>query len=124
MALKYTKVKEHPTIFLRLFGITPYQFEKIIIQLEPLWEKRILGVYKRPGRDFKLSMEEMVLLTLLYYRSYVSQLFVGFLFGIDDSRVCRLIRRIEPLLAQVVAISKYLSLTPLILFLKKLNLCF
>lgn len=111
MSIKYTKIKKHPTIFLRLFGITPPQFEKIIKKLEPLWEKKILGSYKRPGRDFKLSVEEMVLLTLLYYRSYVSQLFVGFLFGIDDSRVCRLIRRIEPLLAQVVAISKREKLT-------------
>ena len=53
----------------------------------------------------------VVLLILLYYRSYISQLFVSFLFGIDDSRVCRLIRRIESLLAQVVAISKREKLT-------------
>ena len=33
-------------------------------------------------------------------------LFVGYLFGIDDSRVCRLIKRLEPLLAKIMSISK------------------
>ena len=48
----------------------------------------------------------MVLMLLLYYRSYVTQIFVGYMFGIDDSRVCRIIRRLEPILARVMAIQK------------------
>ena len=106
MSLRYKKIKKSPTVFLRLFGVTPLQFEKIVKELSPLWNRKVLGSYKRPGRDFKLPLEDMVLVLLLYYRSYVTQMYVGFLFGIDDSRVCRLIRRLEPLLAQVVAISK------------------
>lgn len=43
---------------------------------------------------------------LLYYRSYVTQIFVGYLFGIDDSRVCLIIRRLEPIVASVMAIQK------------------
>ncbi len=43
---------------------------------------------------------------LLYYRSYITQIFIGFLFGIDDSRVCRSIKRLEPILARVMAITK------------------
>jgi hypothetical protein len=31
---------------------------------------------------------------------------VGYLFGIDDSRVCRIMRKLEPILARVVAIPK------------------
>jgi hypothetical protein len=106
MSIKYTKIKNHPTIFLRLFGVTPLQFEKIIQTLRPLWDEKVLNSYKRPGRDFKLPLEDMVLATLLYYRSYSTQLFVGFLFGLDDSRICRLIRRLEPLLAEVFALPK------------------
>ena len=48
----------------------------------------------------------MILMLLLYYRSYVIQIFVGYLFGIDDSRVCRIIQRLEPILASVMAIEK------------------
>src|SRR5476649_1761748 len=43
---------------------------------------------------------------LLYYRTYTTQIFIGFLFGIDDSRVCRNIQRLEPILARVMAITK------------------
>ena len=48
----------------------------------------------------------MILIILLYYRSYITQLFVGMLFGIDDSRVCRIIKTLEPILATVLAIKK------------------
>lgn len=109
--VRYNKVKKRPSIFLKLFGVTPEQADFIIREVKPLWEKKILGAYKRPGRDFKLDLEEMVLMVLVYYRSYVSQVYVGFLFGIDDSRVCRLIQRLEPLLAHVVAINKNRTLS-------------
>lgn len=48
----------------------------------------------------------MILMLLLYYRSYVTQIFVGYLFGIDDSRVCRIIQKLEPMLASGMAIQK------------------
>lgn len=106
MASKYTKLSKHPRTFLRLFGITPSQAAEIITSTRPLWEKNVLGRYKRPGRDFKLEFEDMVLMLLLYYRSYTTQLYVGFIFGLDDSRVCRIIKRLEPILARVMRISK------------------
>ena len=62
--------------------------------------------YKRPDRDYKLELSDMILMLLLYYRSYVTQMFVGYLFGLDDSRVCRIIQRLEPILASVMAIEK------------------
>jgi hypothetical protein len=111
MSIRYTKIVKHPTIFLRLFGVNPIQFNEISTKVAPLWERQILGKYKRPGRAFVLSLEDMILMLLLYYRSYATQMFVGFLFGIDDSRVCRIIQKLEPLLAKVMAIpkEKYLS---------------
>ena len=111
MSIQYAKIKKHPNIFLRLFGVKPQQFDEIMKKVTPLWEKEVLGQYKRPGRDFKLPLEDMVLIVLLYYRSYMTQMTIGFMFGLDDSRVCRLIRRLEPLLAKVMAISKNRTLT-------------
>ncbi len=81
MSLRYLKIKKHPQTFLRLFGISPDQFEKIMGKLYRLWEKRVIARYKRPGRDFKLSLEDMVLMLLLYYRCYITQEFIGFLFN-------------------------------------------
>lgn len=106
MTLRYTKLKKRPRTFNSLFGVTPEQFDKIITKVRPAWQKRIIDKYKGPGRLYALSLEDMVLILLLYYRSYIIQEFVGYLFGLDKSNVCRIIRKLEPILAKVMAISK------------------
>jgi hypothetical protein len=106
MSLEYAKLKNRPTTFRRLFGVKPSEFETIMIKAHPVWGKRVIGRYKRPGRDYKLELEDMILMLLLYYRSYITQEFIGILFGIDDSRVCRIIQTLEPILAKVMAIKK------------------
>lgn len=90
MSLRYTKIRKNPIIFNRLFGVTVNQFEKIASKVELSFQKEILKNYKRPGRNYKLDVNDMILMLLLYYRSYITQVFVGYLFGIDDSRVCRI----------------------------------
>lgn len=106
MSLNYSKIKNHPTIFNRLFGVSISEFERIFKAVQPEWEKKVVKTYKRPGRNYKLDLADRILMLLLYYRSYTTQIFVGFLFGIDDSRVCRNIKTLEPILAKVMAISK------------------
>jgi hypothetical protein len=112
MSISYKKIKEMPSICVRLFGLSVEELEVIIQKVEPHWIQGIKETYKRPGRNFKLSLADMVLMLLLYYRSYVTQLFIGCLFGIDDSRVCRIIRKLEPILAKVMAIKKERHLKP------------
>lgn len=106
MSVTYKVISRKPVIFNRLVGMKAKDFEVILEKLTPLWEKKVLSTYKRPGRNFKLNLADMLMMLLIYYRSYISQAFLGYLFGIDDSRVCRLIKRIEPLLARTVAIRK------------------
>ena len=106
MSLTYLKIKKKPRTFNRLFGVNVDQFDVILNQVEPEWQRRVTDRYKRPGRDYKLVLANRVLMLLLYYRSYITQDFIGCLFGIDDSRVCRIIRTLEPILAKVMAISK------------------
>lgn len=106
MSLRYIKIKNNPRTFQRLFGVNSSQFEEILHKVEPKWEKKVIGSYKRQGREYKLEVAEMLLMTLLYYRSYITQEFVGYMFGIDDSNVCRIIQKLEPILAGVMAISK------------------
>jgi hypothetical protein len=106
MSVSDKVTSQKPIIFNRLVGMPVKDFEVILEKLTPLWEKKILSAYKRPGRNFKLNLADMLMMLLIYYRSYITQVFLGYLFGIDDSRVCRLIKRLEPLLARVVAIRK------------------
>jgi DDE superfamily endonuclease/Helix-turn-helix of DDE superfamily endonuclease len=106
MSIRYTKIRNQPKTFHRLFGVTPQEFAIILKKVEPMWHERVVSGYKRPGRDYKLDLSDMVLMLLLYYRSYVTQIFVGYMFGIDDSRVCRIFKVLEPILASVMAIQK------------------
>ncbi len=106
MTLRYIKIKKKPTTFNSLFGVPVSQFEKILIKVDPEWNKRVQARYKRPGRPYDHPLEDMILMLLLYYRSYITQEFVGYLFDLDKSRVCRIIQKLEPILATVMAISK------------------
>ena len=106
MSLKYIKIRKSPIIFNRLFGVSVSQFDEILLKIEPQWQKQVINRYKRPGRDYKLELGDMLLLLLLYYRSYITQMFIGYLFGIDDSRVCRIIQKLEPILAGELALTK------------------
>lgn len=106
MSISYLKVQKKPTTFLRLFGVSIKQFEEILTKVNPVWQKKVLDCYKRPGRPYDLPLEDMILMLLLYYRSYITQEFLGYLFDLDKSRVCRIIQKLEPILAKVMAISK------------------
>jgi hypothetical protein len=66
MSIRYTKIKKKPTTFTRLFGVSVSQFEEILANVDPDWNSRILGQYKRPGRHYALDLEDMVLMLLLY----------------------------------------------------------
>jgi hypothetical protein len=102
----YLKIQKKPTTFRRLFGVSVQQFEGILSKARPEWDRRVLARYKRPGRPYDLDLADMILMLLLYYRSYVSQEFAGYLFNLDKSRVCRIIQKLEPILAKIMALSK------------------
>jgi hypothetical protein len=89
-------------LFLRIFGISISEFNAVLEKLRPLWDKNIASHYKRPGRDCKLDLAGMLMVLLMYYRHYVTQGFVGMLFNVDKATVCRIIKRLEPLLLKVV----------------------
>ena len=52
------------------------------------------------------SLEEQLIDLLIYYRFYTTHLFIGSLFGVDDSTICRRFAVLEPLVVGAVAIKK------------------
>jgi DDE superfamily endonuclease/Helix-turn-helix of DDE superfamily endonuclease len=96
-----------PETFRRLTGLDPATFRALLPQVEQAWLDAQRRRRQRPhrrrqpgaGPKFSLSVADQLLVLLLYYRTYVSHVFLAFLFAVDDSTICRTIRRIEPLLA-------------------------
>ncbi len=107
-----TRLKKTPEIFRRLTGITPEKFDKIFIQLEPVykdWNIKRLSSRERKrkigaGNSFALCLEDRLLMLLIYYRTYIPHVFLGFLFCLDDSQVCRNMNFLQPLLAKIFKI--------------------
>src|SRR5437763_10258596 len=106
------RLKRCRDAFRQLTGITPAAFDALLGQLTPRYQqaddrrKRRPGRLRRPGagRKFTLDLADRLLMLLIYYRTYVSHAFLGFLFGLDDSAVCRNINPLQPLLAGIFRI--------------------
>ena len=103
------KLYKKPKIFQRLTGLTTDKFQKLLNELEPLFNAAELKRKKTTNRQRKLgggrkqslSLGQTMFMLLLYYRTYSNHVFIGMTMGIDDSNVCRYFRRIQPLLAQI-----------------------
>lgn len=75
-------------------------------------ERSMKQAFPNLGRKPKVTThEDRLLLLLLYYRAYVTHEFIGYLIGLDETNVCRLFSRIEPIVARHVHIKKDRTLT-------------
>lgn len=112
MSLNFSKLSKSPKNFLHLTGVSIEEFRELVERMKPDWEM-IQESKKCDGRTSQLpTIEDQILCTLLYYRTYNSQEFLGFLFDLHESNVCRLLKKIEPLMAKKITIVKDRSLTP------------
>lgn len=101
MSLTYKRLSKRPLIFLRLFGVKFSEFVEICYRLKPLGEEEVEKKKRRHGRTRCLkTLEDRVLALLMYYRTYITHEFIGYLFGLHNSNVCRLFKRLEPLMAK------------------------
>lgn len=112
---KTTRLRRQPQTFRRLSGLSVEKFDELLSQLAPLFAASEVKRLARPqrvramggGRNYDLSLEDRLLILLMYYRLYVTHATLGFLFDLDDSTVSRRIRQLEPLLAQFFRIPEH-----------------
>lgn len=108
----HTRLRRNPFLFRKLTGITPEKFDELVLQLEQRFDerrKKRLGRRKRErkigaGRKYQHSLADRFLMLLIWYRTYETYGFLGFLFACDGATICRNIREIEPLLAGIFRI--------------------
>jgi hypothetical protein len=111
MSLRFENLSKSPKTFLRRTGVTVSQFLGLVERVRPQW-KSFQSTKKVEGRPYGLGvLENHLLALLLYYRTYTTYLFLGYLFGVDETTVMRAVKRLEPLLAGSVGIKKDRTLT-------------
>ncbi len=108
MLLSYQQLSNRPRIFKKLTGLTLDDFETIHQQVKSSLDDEFSKLGRRP----KLTTHhDRLLLLMMYYRTYVTHEFLGYFVDLDDSNVCRLFKRLEPLVAKHIHIKKDRTLT-------------
>lgn len=103
MLLNYDKLSEHRRIFKKLTGLSLDEFAHLLQQVKRSLDK----AFRHMGRGRKINTHhDRLLLLMVYYRSYVTHEFLGYFVGLDESNVCRLFQRLEPLVAKHIHIKK------------------
>jgi len=91
------KLRRKPKHFHNFTGLTPQQFDELLGALQPLYERaeheRLFDPNRLrargAGHKFNLKLPERLLMSLMYFRLYVTQTLLGYLFDLDASNVNR-----------------------------------
>lgn len=106
--MRVEQLKKRPKHFQNFTGLSISEFEEIVEAVRERLEegkKKPTRTRKRAvggGRKPVLEIEEQVVVLLMYYRLYVTQILLGYLFALDDSNVSRLITKLRPILLEVL----------------------
>jgi hypothetical protein len=113
MIARYHNLQRYPTVFRSLTGLRIGEFDQLVTEITPLYaqaeqtrhtltrEGHIRQRAAGAGPHFFLSMRDQLLLAVVWLRQYPTNEVLGFLFGVSDSTVSRLVSRVVPLLAKV-----------------------
>jgi hypothetical protein len=95
--MSYEQIKDlRPAEFKRYCGVEPDTFQRMVeLVSNCLTKKR-----RKTGRPPKLSIQDQVLLTLEYWREYRTLFHLATSWGLHESNVCRIIRRVEDILTK------------------------
>ena len=106
MICRYDYLHRYSTVFLKMTGLRLHEFDKLLTDMLPRIveaerarlqradRRRAIGA----GRHHDLTRTNQLLLTIIWLRHYPTNEVLGFLFGVSDSTVSRIIARILPLL--------------------------
>jgi hypothetical protein len=91
--MRYETVKQlKDEDFKRLTGVSRAMFEKML--------QVVKTGLREFGRKPKLSREDQLLMTLMYWREYRTEFHIGITYGVSEATVCRTIQKIENVLMQ------------------------
>ena len=106
--MRYEDLKQHENVFLKMSGLRLGEFEALVDELWPEFAQAEYERLSRPerqreiggGRNAALDGRNQLLLTIVWLRVYPTHEVLGYLFGVSDSTVSRIISRTLPILEQ------------------------
>jgi hypothetical protein len=106
--MRYDYLSQHPNVFQKCTGLTVALFEQLIDDVLSRYveaeEQRLSNRQRQraigAGHPFELEPHDHVLLTVIWLRLYPIHEVLGYLFGVSDSTVSRLLERVLPILEQ------------------------
>jgi hypothetical protein len=108
MIMRYGYLINYPQVFMKMTGLRTNEFDKLVTDVLPMWqqmeEQRLYRAERQReaggGRTSGLNGRDQMLLTVVWLRVYPTHEVLGYLFGVSDSSVSRIIARILPILEQ------------------------
>jgi hypothetical protein len=95
--MSYEQIKKlRPAEFKRYCGVKPHTFQKMV----EVYSKHLHQIRIKSGRPPKLQVEDQILLALEYWREYRTYFHLAKSWGIAESNVSRIIRRVEDVLSK------------------------
>ena len=95
----WENIKHHSNKnFKRLTGVGLKTFKLMVKEVRNYDNKIIKRRGNSRSHPYKLSIEDQILMMLMYYREYRTQFHIGGTYGIHESNVSKNIRRIESIL--------------------------
>ena len=95
--MKYEHLKSYkPAAFRQVTGVLPETFKTMLSVVKEAYAQ----AHKNQGRHRKLTCEDMLLMTLEYYKEYRSMECIGASYGLTKSTVAKVIKWVEEAMIQ------------------------
>ena len=112
--LNFSVLSKNPQHFRNFSGLTVQEFEALNLKIEEKYtayeqkrlqrenRKRAIGA----GHPYNLILKDRLLILLIYYHMYTSSTLLGYLFCVSQTSVLKNIRKLEPLVSEVLPLPK------------------
>ncbi len=112
--LNHSALSKNPSHFRNFSGLQLHEFNSLnqkINEKYPVYEQKRLQRKNRKraigaGHPYVLSLTDRLLMLLLYYHMYTSSTLLGYLFCVSQTGVLKNIRKLEPLVSEVLPLPK------------------
>jgi hypothetical protein len=112
--LNYDVLSKKPSHFRNFSGLELQEFDTLNLKINtkyPTYEQKRLTREDRKraigaGHPFNQSLTDRLLMLLIYYHMYTSSTLLGYLFCVSHTSVLKNIRKLEPLVSEVLPLPK------------------